>query len=211
MNCRKKLFCAWISIMLLVILLFGVIGCGNSSRSTNTIEKLRQFSVLEKVDTYYEFTYPGDDEIMPWVIRVTDSNTFIKIYDFRIADVINSYTNQDVMDGNYVFGYDFDENRLSIYINSDLMNGLSEISYFISKDKIELICDGKRALPAESFEEYLRSNSLFEIMQDDLKIVRSQLNENGVSFEDVQNISFSKLEKMDINNGYPTTETVNAQ
>ena len=95
------------------------------------------------------------------------------------------------------FSYDFDTGNLNMYFDVNVSDGnLSVLSYNLNKDEFSLMLNGESYSPSSEFEEYLNVYNLADILTSDVSYFETSLNEIGLTFEQVSDLSFDDIEKI---------------
>ena len=184
---KKWLFLVLIIIVLVIIFLF----LRKKSDVKETIEKLQESTTTYKTDVGYAFNFQGK-----WELNYTEENEFVKISESQVEScVIEAFGISDTgYDG--TFSYDFDTGNLNMYFDVNVSDGnLSVLSYNLNKDEFSLNVNGESYSPSSEFEEYLNVYNLADILTSDVSYFETSLNEIGLTFEQVSDLSFDDIEK----------------
>lgn len=195
MRGKKPIYKKW-WFWVLIILGLGVIGLLSEEEESKLsykeaekiINELKSFTDVEKSNGKYCFIYDN------WIINYTKENEFVSFGYSSISDFLIYAFGYDCMtDGG--IGYDFDENKINIYVTAEVEEGtLSIISYNINDDKFTINLNGKRySTLSDEFIEAIKKYDVIDSLQNQIDKFENDLKENGLSMEDVSNLEFKDI------------------
>lgn len=197
---KKKNFCKkrWMisGIVIFIIFIFILFISGDSTDAGETIQKLLQFTYMER-----EELSDGSDIYIfnnseKWYLKYSDVNESVAITEGAVLDCLAGYCGTVDLDNVGVFAYDLDENAIRIYFNYKASDGtISNINYDIDKDRFTGIIDGERYNLSKEFVNYIKDYDLINIMKNDIKEFENELQENNISIEEVTYLRSKDIKK----------------
>lgn len=172
--------------------------CGQTNEASEyekeVIDKLVMMSDVSIEDSSCTFTYCDDSDAGEgWEIIYSKSNEAVKIRENSIDERLSYifYLGTDSVNNDNEFAYDFSEDEFRIYVDIEDDDGdISMISYNNSNDEILVMSDGEQYYAADWFDELFRESGIIECMNDATDNFFMQLDENGITKEDIGTIDF---------------------
>lgn len=184
---KRKWFLGAAAVILLFIVGSILLGSNNSA----TIEKLSEFTYVEKLDDQCNFTF-GDF----WRLVYTEENAFVEFNDPDILDYLAYALGTYDLENTGEFSYDLDENEARIYLNCESQDGtLTIINYNLEDSEVTLMIDGEQWEPTDEFENLLYTSGLLDTIREDVDALEYTLNQYDLELEDIADISYRKVEK----------------
>lgn len=175
---------------LIVGMLLGT-GCGaglSEEDAKQTIEGLESFTEMEQIDDWYDFEYTD------WTIRYSDGNSFVK-FDYSCVEQFlgDSFGYDCMYDSGYV-GYDFSENRISMYIDGEVDEGhITIISYSIDDDKYTVNIDAEVYTASDELIDRMKEYEVVESILEEVDSFKKTLKENNLSYEKVSSMTYDNI------------------
>ena len=215
-NKKKSKIPFIIGIGVVIVLIIILIPKGKNAKQT--VDKLQSFTYMTggSIGTYY-FEYGDEWNLIyeetnifetkadrrvgdkdDWELIYRDTKKWVEFYDDAIYYCLAYALDVDQFDNGGKFIYDFSENECNVDVwYQDDESKLDVINYSFDTDELTLMVDGEEYEPSETFEQNLRDSGLIEIFEDDLDVFKRQLEDNGTSFDEISNLSYKKIKKVD--------------
>ena len=188
----------FLKIVCVGVILSCMVACGGESSNTDTVEKLQEFTTLEKSEQKYLFNYNKE-----WTLTYNGEHDvkFVMIKEGEVGACFESilgedcYPDQAVSEGGFI--YDLGQNEIRIYFDVELEEGkLNYITYDMDKKEFILTVDVKNDYYAsEELSDWIRECNLAAVMEEDVQEFKKVLEENGTSFDAIASLDFETIDK----------------
>ena len=185
---------------ILTTVLIGIVAAGCTESVdvdvNEVVEKLQEFTEVEKEDDKYLFTYSEENEKI-WTLKYF-ANNVVEFYDNAVYTCLTQEFGEDCFYGNNSgFIYDMSENAVRVYVDVEMSDGnLSIINYDFDDEKLTVNMDGGRYYASDYIEEVYEDYGIIEIMGNNVKTFKEQLEINGLLFEEVAYIEYEELKEI---------------
>lgn len=89
------------------------------------------------------------------------------------------------------------ENAVRVYVDVEMSDGnLSIINYDVDEEELTVNMDGDRYYASDYIEEVYEHYGLIEIMGNNVKTFKEQLEINGLLFEEIAYIEYEELKEI---------------
>lgn len=202
-----------------VVIVVAIVMTSKNRKVKETVDKLQNFTYMtggssgtyyfeygDEWDLIYEetnmFEFMNDEDRVEdkdnWESIYRETKKWVEFYDDAIYYCLAYALDVAKLDNSGEFTYDFSKNECNVDVwSQDDGSELDVLNYSFDTDEFTLMLDGEEYEPSETFEQNLRDSGLIEIFEDDLDIFKRQLEDNGTSFEEISNLSYKKIKKVD--------------
>lgn len=187
------------SIIMIMILCFGLVGCTNGTEEINgIISKLESITELDDRKEEITFLYKSENSVgtfKKWTLNYTSENEFVCFWDDSIDEIFLSTFGENYKTDirNESFCYDLSEDEIRIYFNPDYTDGIEIINYNISKEEFILNKDGEKYNVSDEFMQFIEDSNLITIIQANLQIFETKLKNNDLTIEDISKLNYKKI------------------
>lgn len=199
----KKLF----NFIIIIVLCLGLVGCGKANEEvSDTVNKLKDFTTLDKVKDIYEFEYNDSSyngNLNRFIIRYSEANEAVRLYGNKeIGDIVTNLFEVNCLNEEDELVYDISENEIRMYFDSeafgniDFTGGISIISYNIDDEEFIINKDGKKYSASDEFIEFATENNLVDVILKSLDEFKNLLIENNLSLEEIGSLKYSDIENI---------------
>lgn len=200
---KKPKVWMWVIIGIIAVSILGALALGIDDSETNPssfaeadiLDKLQTFTTLYKGEDKYYFLDNGDD----WALTYTSENEFVSFENDTVVQCFTDAFGEDCFAEGAVsdlgFSYDISDNEARIYFDVDIEDGhLTIVSYSLSDQEYELMIDGEKWTTTDVFTDYVKEYGLAESMEQDVNEFKDQLQQYGLTVNDLLKVKFDTLE-----------------
>lgn len=193
----------WVIIGIIAVSILGALAFGIDDSETNPssfaeediFDKLQTFTTLYKGEDKYYFLDNGDD----WALTYTSENEFVSFENDAVVQCFTDAFGEDCFAEGVVsdlgFSYDISDNEARIYLDVDIEDGhLTIVSYSLLDQEYELMIDGEKWTTTDTFTDYVKEYGLAESIEQDVNEFKEQLQQYGLTVNDLLNVKFDTLE-----------------
>ncbi|MCI9547551.1 MAG: zinc ribbon domain-containing protein [Lachnospiraceae bacterium] len=163
---------------------------------SETIEKLLRFTDIESGEDAYAFTYKDTvvgDSLKDWRLMYVPENEFVILTDDKVVSCFTAQFERDCLKNSW-FSYNLDTDEIGSYFDVEIEEGnLSIINYSVDEDEFTLIVNGEQYGASDKLIRFMNSYDIPEILVDDIERVKEELVDNGVSFDEIANLTYQDI------------------
>lgn len=182
----KILFFAGAVVVVLILVLFL---SDNGKEAKETVKKLAQFTEIESDEVGVRFHYADI-----WYLDYTTENEVVRLTSSEAYDCLAEYCGTDSFGNDGTFCYDFDDNKIMVYMDYETAEGnISILIYERDSEKYSLLSDGEHYNSSSELKEYLDRAGFPAMMSDAIEAFEADLREHGLTMEEVSHLNYKKV------------------
>lgn len=192
----KKLF----SFTIIMILCFGLVGCGNKSdRSDKIISGLENVTTFRKDEDMYLFqnnkNIKTENTILKgWKLIYTPENEFVRFTNISINQCFEVIFGENCISNDTdSFTYDLSKNEVRFYFDSDIIEDIDIINYNIEDDEFSINSNGEEYYVSDDFLEFAKRYDIVNTIKKDIDGFKNELKSSDISLEDVMSLNYKDI------------------
>jgi len=188
-------------VLMMLLVCFILCSCGNNSENNSNITReiltnLENFTELFIEDDKYTFFYDDfgiNESMQAWELICISNNIFLKFYDWALYEDINILFG----DGAIIYAsYVLPDNRISIYMEPDITDGISIVSYFVDDKEYEVMLDGDKYEASDELIAIFEDYQIIERIMEHYETVKSLMAENNINIDDLEDLRYKDFEEV---------------